>query len=87
MGARARHLWRARASRGWATWEPLDDTLEVERPFLLRRAIELLVQEGIVSRNRLMDELPFPQAEWEKLTNLPNWLLGRLPAQNPNIGT
>lgn len=81
-GARARHLWRARASRGWATWEPLDDTLEVERPFLLRRAIELLVQEGIVSRNRLMDELPFPQAEWEKLTNLP---IGYLDDSPPKI--
>ena len=80
--ARTRNLWRARASRGWATWEPLDDTLEVERSSLLRRAVELLVEEGIVSRNRLMDELPFPQAEWEKLTNLP---IGYLDESPPRI--
>ena len=79
--ARARNLWRSRASRGWATWEPLDDTLEVERPFLLRRAVELLVREGIISRNRLMDELPFPKAEWEKLTNLPTGYLDDSPPE------
>lgn len=42
-----RRLWLSYGRRGWRTREPLDDSLELEEPSLLRRSILLLLEKGI----------------------------------------
>jgi Zn-dependent peptidase ImmA (M78 family) len=39
-------LYKQMSSRGWRTWEPLDDELIPERPFVLSHAYKLICEEG-----------------------------------------
>jgi hypothetical protein len=47
-------LFRNLSMRGWRKQEPLDDQLDVERPRLLRRSIELIVRENVCSASDLL---------------------------------
>jgi Zn-dependent peptidase ImmA (M78 family)/transcriptional regulator with XRE-family HTH domain len=43
-----RRMMTSIGQRGWRTREPLDDTLEPEKPRLLRRSVDVLLRERIV---------------------------------------
>ncbi|KIX11866.1 helix-turn-helix domain-containing protein [Dethiosulfatarculus sandiegensis] len=66
-----KRLWKYYSYRGWRKKEPLDDTLAIEKPKLLRRAIELLIKEGVYSRQQLIDNLHLPSYDVEHLCSLP----------------
>lgn len=57
--------------RGWRTEEPLDSVLKHEEPKILRRSFEALIQEGIRSRQQIIDDLALPAREVEQLGGLP----------------
>jgi len=67
----ATQLFKNRSRRGWIKQEPLDDTLEVERPRLLARSIKLLVEENVLSKGMLLNELRMSTRDVEELTSLP----------------
>lgn len=64
-------LWKHYSARGWRKAEPLDDTLPVEGPRLLSRSVRLLVDEGIRTREQLLDDFRLAAADVESLCGLP----------------
>jgi Zn-dependent peptidase ImmA (M78 family)/DNA-binding XRE family transcriptional regulator len=57
--------------RGWRNEEPLDSVLKHEEPRILRRSFEALLQEGIKTREQILDDLALPAREIELLGGLP----------------
>lgn len=53
----ATRLWINYSRRGWRTGEPLDDVIELERPRLLPRGFELLIDRGVRNPEQIADEL------------------------------
>ncbi|HTN71863.1 MAG TPA: XRE family transcriptional regulator [Methylomirabilota bacterium] len=64
-------LWKHYSSRGWRKAEPFDDTIRVEAPRLLGRSVRLLIDEGIRTREQLLDDFRLPAADVESLCSLP----------------
>ncbi len=65
-------LWKARSARGWVKAEPLDNATAFEQPKLLSRSIQMLIENKILSKDQLRNELGIPQDRLERLCNLPN---------------
>lgn len=66
-----RRMWINYNRRGWRTNEPLDDTLPVEKPRLLRRSLEMLITEGGKSRQEVLEDLGLAASDIEDLCGLP----------------
>lgn len=75
-------LWAAYGRRRWKTQEPLDDTIPVERPRLLRLAFELALTEQVFSRDDVLTALALPESDVENLAGLRRGMLG---AQEPVV--
>lgn len=75
-----RRLWINRTRRGWKFREPLDDELPIEEPRLLSRAFELLVNEGVQSRDQIRFALPYALGDIEELAGLSPGFLEEKPA-------
>jgi Zn-dependent peptidase ImmA (M78 family)/transcriptional regulator with XRE-family HTH domain len=75
-------LWKYYSARGWRKTEPLDDVLEPEKPRLLARSVQLLIDEGIGSRCDLLEEFRLPASDVESLCGLPR---GFMTAQKAAI--
>ena len=54
----ARWLWINLSKRGWKLKEPLDDEIEIEQPLLLKRAIELLEEKNLQTRQDILFNIP-----------------------------
>ena len=70
-----KRLWINRTRRGWRNWEPLDDEIPIERPRLLRRSFEMLLNEGIKTKSQILQDLPYPPVAIEELSGLPTGYL------------
>ena len=66
----ARSMWINYNRRGWRTGEPLDSKIEKERPYMLRRSFEKLMESGVQSATDIMTALPFPAADLEEIADL-----------------
>ena len=51
------YLMRKISQLKWRNNEPLDDTLELEEPTLFKKAIRIILDNGILSKSELMQEL------------------------------
>ncbi len=78
----ARRAWINMSRRGWRKQEPLDDRLESERPSLLRRSFELLVNEGIKTADQIVTDLALNPSDIESLACLEE---GYLTEKAPEI--
>lgn len=67
--------------RGWRHEEPLDSVLKHEEPKILRRSFEALIQEGIKSRQQIVDDLALPTREVEQISALPPGYLSGAQAE------
>lgn len=65
------YLWRQMSASGYRRREPLDDVFVPESPTVLKQAVEVLVQNGIMSSYGIVDDLRLPQGELESLCGLP----------------
>lgn len=74
--ASARRLWINYSRHGWRRNEPYDDSMEIEEPRLLRRAVELTVGSGAQAADDITSALALPAPDVETLCNLPNGYLG-----------
>jgi Zn-dependent peptidase ImmA (M78 family)/transcriptional regulator with XRE-family HTH domain len=72
----ARRLWINYSRHGWRRNEPYDDSMEIEEPRLLRRAVELTVGSGTQSADDITNALALPAPDVETLCNLPSGYLG-----------
>jgi Zn-dependent peptidase ImmA (M78 family)/transcriptional regulator with XRE-family HTH domain len=79
MIMRARHLGIVDAAdvqrlyinynrRGWKNEEPLDAVIKHESPKLMRRSFDALIQEGVKTKQQILDDLGLPARELEKLS-------------------
>lgn len=75
-------LWKHYGGRGWRKSEPLDDKLTPEMPRLLSRSVRLLVDEGIRSRQELLDDFRFSATDVESLCGLPR---GYMTSQDADV--
>lgn len=66
----ATRLWKYYSARGWRKNEPMDDRLDPEEPRLLNRSVNLLIDEGILSREQLLSKLALSQRDVESLCAL-----------------
>lgn len=57
--AEEKRLWINLSRRNWKTREPLDDSIKPERPQLIQESIKMLVNEGVKSKEQLVNELNF----------------------------
>lgn len=64
-------LWKHYSARGWRKAEPLDDKLPPESPRLLGRSVRLLIDEGVRTREQLLDDFRLTASDVESLCGLP----------------
>ncbi len=74
-------LFKNQSQRGWRKQEPLDDTLPVESSRILARSIKLLIEESVLNKGTLLDELRVSPWDVEELTGLPEGYLGETSAE------
>lgn len=65
-------LYKSKSARGWATREPYDD-MPAEQPRILHRSIKMLVENDIMTKTTLLDELALPPLLCEQLCNLDSY--------------
>ncbi len=71
----ATKLWKRYRSQKWHKREPLDDTLPVEQPRLLRRSFDMLVENGLQTRRDIRNALTISQRDIEEIAALPKGYL------------
>lgn len=69
-------LWRSLARRGWRTIEPFDDTIEIEEPCLIAKAIEALLDGGYSSKAEIRSALALSETDIEDLCGLSPGMIG-----------
>ncbi len=67
----ARSLWIGISRRKWRQGEPFDDSIEVEEPRILRRAFELILENGAQTPDDIQSDLSLPLDDIEVLSGLP----------------
>ena len=67
---RVETFWRHYSFRGWRRGEPLDDTLPLEEPRLLRRSVNLIVESGVRSKKELLEDFSLSDVDVEELCGL-----------------
>jgi Zn-dependent peptidase ImmA (M78 family) len=67
--ARAR-MWKQISIHGWRYREPLDDALEPEQPELLRKSIEMGIEDGTLDLQVMSTEIGVPANKIQSLLNL-----------------
>lgn len=68
---RKREMFRRRSVRWGSTAEPGDHDIPAERPRLLRRSIELLINEGIMPLEGILQHTGLSAADMESIAGLP----------------
>ena len=69
------NLYKQLSARKWRTKEPLDDEIPFENPSLLRKAIELLINNHIIQKHEIINQINLDSSLIEKICRLPtNWL-------------
>lgn len=80
-----RRLWQYHSYRKWRAREPLDDEIPVEQPQNLRSSIELVVNEGVLTRHELLREVGLSAADVTSLTGLPPDYFAKPPGQQGRL--
>ncbi len=70
-----KRLWIGMSRRKWRTAEPHDDTMEPETPRMLRRSLELILEQGAQTADDVTDRLRLTPTDIESLTDLPRGFL------------
>jgi Zn-dependent peptidase ImmA (M78 family) len=77
--SQTQRLWRHYSTRRWKRGEPFDDEWSPEQPVFLRRSLELLLGERVVSIDRILNDVKIPATDIEDLTGLPRGTLSEGP--------
>ena len=57
------YLYRQLAMKGYKKKEPLDDVIPIEEPELLKSALELLLDNGIIEKQLFLKDITLPKEE------------------------
>lgn len=72
----ARRMWINYSRRGWRKGEPYDAGSVAEKPALIRKSIELLLNENVQTVEDITKALPIPLIELERIAELETGTLG-----------
>lgn len=78
-------LWKGRSARKWTKGEPGDDTIPFEQPKLMRRGIQLLIENGVFERDALVSRIGLAPDIIEMLCNLRPGYFSLPPAEDNNV--
>lgn len=62
-----KRLWKNLSRRKWRKVEPLDGDKEAENPQLIKQSIKMLVEEGIKTKEQIIDDLQLSHVDVEHL--------------------
>jgi Zn-dependent peptidase ImmA (M78 family) len=62
-------MWKQIRARGWTVREPLDDELQPEEPELLKRSIEIGLEDGDLNLQQMAVEIGYPVEKVQWLLN------------------
>ncbi|WP_340701369.1 XRE family transcriptional regulator [Brevibacillus borstelensis] len=79
------YLMRQMSTKGWRTKEPLDNLLVPHAPTALRKAVDLLLLNNVISAREILQRLGFPQRKAESLLNLSKGTLIDREATEENV--
>ena len=84
------YLIKQVSKNGWRTHEPLDDQFMIPQPTLLRKAIELLVEQNVMTKKDLLYNLKrhcgsLNTDKYEELAGLPKDYLNILTTSEPKL--
>lgn len=66
-----KRLWINLSRRKWRKSEPLDDSTAVEKPSLISNSIKMLIENGVRTRDQLVQDLQLTPIEIEKIIEQP----------------
>jgi len=78
----AQRMWISYTRRGWRKGEPLDDSIPVEEPRVLKRAFQILIEQAVRTGPKIVADLQIPGEDIEELAGLPS---GFLSERSPDI--
>lgn len=81
------YLMRQMSTKGWRTKEPLDNVLVPHAPTALRKAVDLLLLNNVISAREILQRLGFPQSKAENLLNLSKGTLTDREVSEENVVT
>lgn len=84
------YLMKQISKNGWRTHEPLDDEFIIPKPTLLRKAIEMLVDQNVITKKDLLSKLKLHCGSlnidmYEELAGLPKGYLNITTTAEPKI--
>lgn len=84
------YLMKQISRNGWRTKEPLDDALIVPKPTLMRKAIEMLIDQNVLSKKELLNRLKIHCGSlnidmYEEIAGLPKGYLNIVTTSEPKI--
>lgn len=80
-------LMKHYSSRGWRSGEPLDDKIQIEKPKLLSRSIDLLINKAGWSSEEVINSISLSPTDIERLAYLPEKRLTSKAAEVINFPT
>ncbi|WP_289142445.1 ImmA/IrrE family metallo-endopeptidase [uncultured Brevibacillus sp.] len=69
------YMRKKMAQNNWLTNEPLDNEFSFEEPIVLKQAIEAIVENGVKTRQDIVNEIGIHREEIEAIANLDNGYL------------
>ena len=70
-----KYLYRSLNKKGYKQNEPLDDKIMLEKPYLFKQAIQLLIDNKVLSAEEILEEISLSKEEVDSLLMLPDDLL------------
>jgi len=81
----SKRLWIYMNRKGWRKAEPYDDQLPTEAPRLLRRSFQVLVDEGITTRDQIVYDLRLTPSDMEEMAELQLGFFNGLDFATPRV--
>ncbi len=81
-----KRLWINLSRRGWRKQEPLDDLVEPELPELMLKSFNLLLNEGIKTKEQIQTDLMLSTSDVERFVGFENgYLSGAIDMAEPTV--
>ena len=82
------YLMKQLSKRGWRTKEPLDDIIKISKPTVLKKVVDILLVNNILTESQIIEELSnyglaLPAEEIEILLGLEQGMLQK--THSPNV--
>lgn len=82
-----KNMWINYSRRGWRKNEPFDDQLEFEKPTIIKRSIQLILENNLSTPDDIINEVGISENDIEILSNMDKGYLNnhRKPGEKPKL--